>query len=130
MVLGSGTWAKVVTRMKVRPEVRDFDDLPLLTPEEAFERAWEGGRLCHPVFDRGYRVRGLGSWKAIETLLRQNDVPEITVASFGLKRLEEILDAISMLHERGWNLWQTVANVYVGGELITVPAIRAHYRGI
>ena len=113
----------------MRPEVRDFNELPLLTPEEAFERAWEGGGSAHPVFDCGYRVRGLGAWKAIETLLRQNDVPDITVASFGLKRFEEILDAISMLHARGWRLWQTSANVYVDGEKRSVQAIRAHYRG-
>lgn len=109
--------------------MRDFDKLPLLTPEEAFERAWEGGGLAHPVFDRGYRVRNLNDWKAIETLLCQNDVPDITVASFGLKRFEEILDAFAMLHERGWHLWQTSVNVYVDGEKRSVQAIRAHYRG-
>lgn len=112
--------------------MRDFDRLPLLTPEEAFERAWgeEEYVSAHPVFDRGYRVRGLNSWKAIETLLQQNGVPDITIASFGLKRFEEILDAIAMLHERGWHLWQTFANVYVDGEKRPVQAIRAHYRGI
>ena len=110
--------------------MRDFDKLPLLTPEEAFERAWEGGGSDHPVFDRGYRVRGLNSWKAIETLLQQNDVPEITIASFGLKRFEEILDASAMLHERGWRLWQTSAHVYVDGERRPVQAIRACYRDI
>lgn len=110
--------------------MRDFDKLPLLTPEEAFERAWEEGGSDHPVFDRGYRVRGLNSWKAIETLLQQNDVRDIAVASFGLKRFEEILDAIAMLHERGWRLWQTSANVYVDGEKRPVQAIRARYRGI
>lgn len=110
--------------------MRDFDELPLLTPEEAFERAWEGGGSAHPVFDRGYRVRDLNSWKAIETLLCQNGAPDITVASFGLRRFEEILDAIAMLHDRGWRLWQTTAKVYVGGKLRTVQAIRAHYRGI
>lgn len=110
--------------------MRDFDKLPLLTPEEAFERAWEEGGSDHPVFDRGYRVRGLGSWKAIETLLCQYDVRDITVASFGLKRFEEILDAVAMLHERGWRLWQTSANVYVDGKKRPVQAIRAHYRGI
>ena len=109
--------------------MRDFDDLPLLTPEEAFERAWEAGGSAHPVFDRGYRVRDLNSWKAIETLLRQNDVSDITVASFGLKRFEDIFDVFAMLSERGWHLWQTAANVYVGGERKTVQAIRAHYRG-
>lgn len=113
----------------MRSEVRDFDDLPLLTPEEAFERAWEDGGSAHPVFDRGYRIRDLSSWKAVETLLRQNDVPDITVTSFGLKRFEDILDAIAMLHERGWHLWQTSAKVYVGGELKPVQAIRAHYPG-
>lgn len=113
--------------MKVRTEVRDFDELPLLTPEEAFERAWDAGGSSHPVFDRGYRVRDLNSWKAIETLLRQNDVPDITVASFGLKRLEEIFDVIATLSERGWHLWQTSANVYVRGERKTVQVVRAHY---
>ena len=116
--------------MEVRSEVRDFEKLPLLTPEEAFERAWEVGGSARPVFDLGYRVQGLNSWKAMETLLQQNDVRDITVASFGLKRFEEILDAIAMLHERGWHLWQTSANVYVDGEKRPVQAIRAHYRGI
>lgn len=109
--------------------MRDFNELPLLTPEEAFERAWEEGGAAHPVFDRGYRVRGLNDWKAIETLLRQNDVPDITVASFGLKRFEEILDALAVLHGRGWHLWQTYAIVYVDGEKHPVQAIRAHYHG-
>ena len=109
--------------------MRDFDKLPLLTPEEAFERALEERGSAHPVFDRGYRVRGLNDWKAIETLLRQNDVPDITVASFGLKRFEEILDVFAMLSDRGWRLWQTSANVYVDGERKIVQAIRAHYRG-
>lgn len=113
----------------MRFEVRDFDDLPLLTPEEAFERAWEAGGSAHPVFDRGYRVRDLTAWKALETLLRQNDVPDITVASFGLKRFEDILDSVAMLHERGWHLWQTSANVYVDGERKIVQAIRACYSG-
>ena len=110
--------------------MRDFDELPLLTPEEAFERAWEEGGSAHPVFDRGYRVRGLNSWKAIETLLRQNDVGDVTIASFGLKNLGEIMDSIAMLHERGWRLWQTSANVYVDGKKRAVQAIRASYRGI
>ena len=109
--------------------MRNFDDLPLLTSEEAFERAWEAGGSAHPVFDRGYRVRGPNDWKAIETLLRQNDVPDITIASFGLKRFEDILDALDMMSKRGWHLWQTAANVYVGGERRTVQAIRALYRG-
>ena len=116
--------------MELRSEVRDFNELPLLTPGEAFGRAWEGGGSAHPVFDRGYRVRGLNSWKAIETLLQQNDVPDITVSSFGLNRFEEIIDVIAMLHERGWHLWQTSANVYVDGEKRPVQALRAHYRGI
>lgn len=110
--------------------MRDFDKLPLLTPAEAFERAWEVGGSAHPVFDRGYRVRDLNAWKAIETLLRQNDVPDITIASFGLQRFEDILSTVLMLHGRGWHLWQTSANVYVGGEKRSVPAIRAHYRGV
>ena len=109
--------------------MRDFEKLPLLTPEEAFERAWEERGSAHPVFDRGYRVRGLNDWKAIETLLRQNDVPDIAVASFGLKRFEEIFDVFAMLSDRGWRLWQTSANVYVDGERKIVQAIRAHYLG-
>ena len=38
--------------------MRDFDNLPLLTPEEALERAREMG-WNRPLFDHGYRVRGL-----------------------------------------------------------------------
>lgn len=120
---------RAMTRTEVKAEMRDFDKLPLLTPEEAFERAWEAGGSAHPVFDRGYRVRGLNAWKAVETLLRQNDVSDVTIASFGLKNFEEILEAFAMLSERGWNLWQTAENVYVGGGRRTVQAIRAHYRG-
>ena len=108
--------------------MRDFDKLPLLTPEEAFERAMEMG-WNRPLFDHGYRVRGLNDWRATETLLRQYDVEDAVIASFGLKGIEEIFDACAMLHERGWRLWQTTAKVYVGGELRTVQAIRAHYRG-
>lgn len=114
--------------MEVRSEVRDFDELPLLTPEEAFERAREMGWNSH-LFDLDYRVLGLGDWKTLETLLRQYDVEDAVMASFGLKSSEEILDVIAMLHERGWHTWQTSAKVYVGGELRTVQAIRAHYRG-
>ena len=112
----------------MRAEVRDFNRLPLLTPEEAFERAREMG-WNRPLFDLDYRVRGLSDWKTIEALLRQYDVEDAVMASFGLKSLEEILDVISMLHERGWHLWQTSAKVYVGGELKAVQAIRAHYPG-
>ena len=108
--------------------MRDFDELPLLTPGEAFERAREMG-WNRPLFDHGYRVRGLNDWKAIETLLRQYDIGDVVIAAFGLKRFEEIFDVFAMLYERGWHLWQTAAKVYVGGELKTVPAIRAHYRG-
>ena len=109
--------------------MRDFDSLPLLTPEEAFERAREVG-WNRPLFDHGYRVRGLEAWKAIETLLRQYDVEDLAIASFGLKGIEEIFDACAMLHERSWRLWQTTAKVYVGGELRTVQAIRARYRDV
>ena len=109
--------------------MRDFDKLPLLTPEEAFERARENGGSAHPVFERGYLVRDLNAWKEIETLLCQNDVPDITITSFGLKRFEDILSTVLMLHWRGWRLWQTSANVYVGGEKRPVQAIRAHYLG-
>ena len=82
-----------------------------------------------PLFDHSYRVRGLEDWKAIETLLRQYDVGDAVIASFGLKRFEEISDAFAMMSERGWRLWQTSAKVYVDGELRTVLALRAHYSG-
>ena len=117
-----------MTRTEVMGKMRDFDDLPLLTPWEAFERAREMG-WNHPLFDHGYRVQGLNAWKAIETLLRQYDVEDVVIASFGLNRFGEIFDAFAMMSERGWHLWQAAANVYVGGELRTVPAIRARYRG-
>lgn len=112
----------------MRAEVRDFNRLPLLTPEEAFERAREMG-WNRPLFDLDYRVRGLGDWKTIEALLRQYDVEDAAIASFGLNSFEEILDVIAMLHERGWHIWQTSAKVYVSGELRTVQAIQARYRG-
>ena len=112
----------------MRAEVYDFYRLPLLTPEEAFERAREMG-WNRPVFDHSYRVRGLNDWKAIETLLRQYEVKDAVIASFGLRRFEEIFDVFAMMSERGWHLWQTSAKVYVDGELRDVPAIRAHYRG-
>ena len=112
----------------MRAEVRDFNRLPLLTPEEAFERAREMG-WNRPLFDLDYQVRGLGDWKTIEALLRQYDVEDAVIASFGLKSFEEILDVIAMLHERGWHIWQTSAKVYVSGELRTVQAIQARYRG-
>ena len=112
----------------MRAEVRDFNRLPLLTPEEAFERAREMG-WNRPLFDLDYRVRGLGDWKTIEALLRQYDVEDAVIASFGLNSFEEILDVIAMLHERGWHIWQTSAKVYVSGELRTVQAIQARYRG-
>lgn len=109
--------------------MRDFNKLPLLTPEEAFERARDID--CErPLFDLGYRMRNPAAWKAVEALLRQYDVRTIVIASFGLKRFEDILDALAMLHERGWHLWQTSANVYVDGEKRPVQAIRARYRGI
>ena len=109
--------------------MRDFDKLPLLTPYEAFERAWEEGGPAHPAFEHGYRVRDLSAWKAIETLLRQNDVPDITVASFGLRHFDEIVSACIMLRNRGWRLWQTSTNSYADGEKRAVQAVRAHYRG-
>lgn len=117
-----------MTRTEVRSEVRDFNELPLLTPEEAFERAREMG-WNRPLFDHGYRVNGLNDWKAIETLLRQYDVEDAVIVSFGLKSFEETFDAFAMLSDRGWHLWQTSAKVYVDGELRDVPAIRTRYRG-
>lgn len=86
-----------------------------------------GGGSAHPVFDLGYRVRDLNAWKAVETLLRQNVVPDITITSFGLRHSTDILDAVAMLHDRGWRLWQTSANAYVDGEKRPVQAVRAHY---
>ena len=112
----------------MRVEVRDFNRLPLLTPGEALERAREMG-WNRPLFDLDYRVRGLGDWKTLEALLRQYDIEDAVIASFGLKSFEEILDVIAMLHERGWHLWQTSAKVYVDSELRAVQAIRAHYPG-
>ena len=112
----------------MRAEVRDFNRLPLLTPEEAFERAREMG-WNRPLFDLDYRVRGLGDWKTLEALLRQYDVEDAVIASFGLKSFEEILDVIAMLQERGWHIWQTSAKVYVDSELRAVQAIQARYRG-
>lgn len=112
----------------MRTEVRDFNRPPLLTPEEALERAREMG-WNRPLFDLDYRVRGLGDWKTLEALLRQYDVEDAVIASFGLNSFEEILDVIAMLHGRGWHLWQTSAKVYVCGELKPVRAIRAHYPG-
>ena len=108
--------------------MRDFSKLPLLTPEEAFERAREMG-WNRPLFDLGYRVRNPEAWKAIETLLRQYDVRTIVIASFGLEGLDDALDVLSMMTARGWRVWQTSAKVYVGGELRTVQAFKAKHRG-
>ena len=108
--------------------MRDFYDLPLLTPEEAFERAREMG-WNRPLFDLGYRVRNPAAWKAIEALLRQYDVRTAVIASFGLNSLDDALDVLSMLSDRGWRVWQTTANVYVGGELRTVQAFKAEHPG-
>lgn len=114
--------------MEVSSEVRDFNELPLMTPEEAFERAREMG-WNRPLFDYGYRVNGLNDWKAIETLLRKYDVEDAVIAAFGLRRFEEIFDVFTMMSDRGWRLWPTSAKVYVDGELRCVSAIRAHFRG-
>ena len=108
--------------------MRNFDDLPLLTPEEAFERAWEADHE-RPLFDLGYRVRNPAAWKVIEALLRQYDVRATVIASFGLKSLDDALDVLSMLSDRGWRVWQTSANVYVGGEYRIVQAFKAKHRG-
>lgn len=108
--------------------MRDFDKLPLLTPEEAFERARDTDRE-RPLFDLGYRVRNPAAWKVIDTLLRQYDVRTILIASFGLKSLDDALDVLSMLSDRGWRIWQTTANVYVGGTRRTVQAFKAKHHG-
>ena len=108
--------------------MRDFDRLPLLTPEEAFERAREMG-WNRPLFDHGYRVRDPSAWKTIEALLRQYDVRTVVIASFGLKSLDDALEVLSMLTDRGWRVWQTSADVYVGGERRTVQAFKAKHRG-
>lgn len=108
--------------------MRDFNMLPLLTPEEAFERAWDIDRE-RPLFDLGYRVRNPSAWKVIEALLRQYGVRTIVIASLGLKRLDDALDVLSMLQDRGWRVWQATANVYVGGERRIVQAFKAKHRG-
>lgn len=108
--------------------MRDFSQLPLLTPEEAFERAWDMDRE-RPLFDLGYRVLNPATWKTIETLLRQYDVRTIVIVSFGLKSPDDTLDVLSMLGDRGWRVGQTTANVYVGGERRTVQAFKAKHRG-
>lgn len=108
--------------------MRDFSKLPLLTPEEAFERAWDTRRE-RPLFDPGYRVRDPSAWKTIEALLRQYDVRTVVIASFGLKSLDDALEVLSMLTDRGWRVWQTSADVYVGGERRTVQAFKAKHRG-
>lgn len=108
--------------------MRDFNKLPLLTPEEAFERARDID--CEqPLFDLGYRVRNLASWKVIETLLRQYDVRTTVIASFGLKSLDDALDVLSMLSDRGWRVWQVSTKIYVGGERRTVQAFKAKHYG-
>nr|DAT42651.1 MAG TPA: RNA polymerase Rpb5-like protein [Caudoviricetes sp.] len=116
------------TGRRVRTPVRDFYKLPLLTPEEAFERAWDDHRE-RPLFDLGYRVRNPAAWKTIESLLRQYDVRTIAIASFGLKSPDDALDVLSMLSDRGWLVGQTSANVYVGGERRTIQAFKAEHLG-
>lgn len=108
--------------------MRDYSKLPLLTPEEAYERATAD---CpdRPCFGVGYRVRNLEAWKAIETMLRQDDVSEITVASFGLRRFSDSLDAMNMLRGRGWHLRQMSLQAQVDGRRSEIMALKAVYAG-
>ena len=109
--------------------MRDYSKLPLLTPEEAYERAVElGGEGC-PIFGPDYRVRNLEAWKAIETLLRQDDVAQVIVASFGLRRFSDSLDAINMLRNRGWQTRQISIEVQLDGRRVEVMALKAAYVG-
>lgn len=110
--------------------MRDYSKLPLLTPEEAYERAAElGGEGC-PLFGPDYRVRNLESWKAVETLLRQDDVSQVIVASFGLRRFSDSLDAINMLRRRGWQTRQINIEVQLDGRRAEVMALKAVYIGL
>lgn len=109
--------------------MRDYSKLPLLTPEEAYERAVElGGRDC-PLFGPDYRVRTLESWKALETLLRQDDVAQFVVASFGLRRFSDSLDAINMLRSRRWETRQISIEVQRNGRRVEAMALKAVYVG-
>lgn len=106
----------------------DYSKLPLLTPEEAYERATTD---CpdRPCFGVEYRVRNLEAWKAIETLLRQDDISEITVASFGLRRFSDSLDAMNMLRDRGWRTRQISLRTQIDGRLTEIMALKATYSG-
>lgn len=108
--------------------MRDYSKLPLLTPEEAYERATTD---CpdRPCFGVEYRVRNLEAWKAIETMLRQDDIAEITVASFGLRRFSDSLDAMHMLRNRGWQTHQISLRAQVDGRLTEIMALKATHRG-
>lgn len=109
--------------------MRDYSKLPLLTSEEAYERAVElGGEDC-PFFGPDYRVRNLESWKAVETLLRQDDVSKVVIASFGLRRFSDSLDAINMLRSRGWQTRQISIEVQLDGRRVGVMALKAAYVG-
>lgn len=109
--------------------MRDYSKLPLLTPEEAYGRAVELGGADCPLFGVDYRVRNLESWKAVETLLRQDDVSEAVIASFGLRRFPDSLDAINMLRSRGWKTRQISIQVQLDGRRTEVMALRASYLG-
>lgn len=105
--------------------MRDYEKLPLMTPREAYDRAWETAPDGVPHFGVEYRVRNLDSWRAIETMLREDDVSKIVVASFGLRRFVATLDAIEMLRNRGWTVTQTTLRVYLHGATREVSAIEA-----
>lgn len=107
--------------------MRDYSKLPLLTPEEAYGRAVELGSAAQPVFGVDYRVRNLEAWKAVETLLRQDDVSQIVVTSFGLRRFSDSLDAINMLRSRGWGTRQISVEVQLDGRRTEVTALKATY---
>lgn len=109
--------------------MRDYSKLPLLTPWEAYERALEDGTPELPLFGVEYRVRNVESWKVIETILRQDDVRRIVVASFGLRRFADSLDTINMLRARGWETKQVEAQVTLNGDRYYVLALQASHDG-
>lgn len=109
--------------------MRDYSKLPLLTPWEAYERAQEDGTPECPVFGVEYRVRNAEAWKVIETLLRQDDVRRIIVASFGLRRFADSLDTINMLRARGWETKQVEARVTLNGDRYDAAALQASHDG-
>lgn len=74
-------------------------------------------------------MRNAEAWKAIETLLRQDDVRRIIIASFGLRRFADSLDTINMLRARGWKTKQVEARVTLNGDRYDVSALQASHDG-